>query len=898
MPGISITRLKQRRAGSLGQSSMMLYGRGYNGNKKVPGGQGFGINNASIGSMVSLEHAKQKKLDICACGIEQEPIDNNPSLPLFSIIDTDVKQDNTTVEIKIGYSSHRFSGKSKVTHSDQKKTSDFNNILLVGSETIQTNPSKTISLKYGLPLIIYRKGKKNSTNFINNLNENFNFHPHGLACDAFVDGASALNEFGPSSALGDTISLKYPIVNNSMFSAWHPHPMFNSSPLLYGNLIMPYIVKDKFSDLLEPYFTLNQNDIPIAFSTIDCDNSGKLNSARLYSYPCVNLRVHKTMKDVYPNISSSPIENNDNLINYCSSLGAWRGTFLQINGQITGAYTPNNFCQGLHDSCANSLFCSTPECTNQYTQLLTHEVNHNLLRLRLVHTGSSFRRSYFGFIGDNNNFLDFWVIGGGSGFDTPWKTKMVSLQSMNRADVIIDITQQKSKAVYLVTFDFDITLMEKVILFQPYLETNPDLRYNKEFFKQFSIYTGCRVDNGVINNSIFNNKDCLDTFLDLLNKLRSPANQTNVLPYFKTVKFNYKKKTHKLVPVTKIVNIIKKILVKPNKYYFNYPEERGQIRRIAMSPSETMIQVDSWIKNTDTPSLMFKFTDKSTNHENVNMINNTLLIVKELDDAGIISHTYNITFSHTTEPITITKLTNIINNEFNRKGIKLKYAYSKKTVDINDEVKINSVFIHIHNTGNKKYRLEGNNNIMQIMGIEYKWRTSDITSAAGQSKKTDFSIFLSNREDSNLVTLTQHPNHPTMGNVHLTIPPNSSHSGNPFQVMNDNIMNFSVKSNSSEKWIFYNTDDIFFDNHPLHFHLTNGFVDQSKKISSHINNHPSLGRAMDQISIKAGTHIAFDLKFSDFDSSKGTITHLGYMFHCHYMMHHDMNMMGQFYVEP
>ena len=370
---------------------------------------------------------------ICTNGEDDTP------LPLFSIIDTDVE--NTTVEVQIGYSSHQFSSKSMVTYSNMTKTSDFNNILLVGSTTTQTNPDKTISLKYGLPLIIYRKDNINHTKFINKLNENFNFHPHGLACDAFVDGASALNEFGSSTQNGDTISLKYPIVNNSMFSAWHPHPMFNSSPLLYGNLIMPYIVKDLYSDYLEPYFILNKNDIPIYFSTIDCDNSGKLNSARLYSYPCVNLRVHKNMKEEYPNISSKPIENNDNIINYCSSLGGWRGTFLQINGQITGAYTPNKFCQNLDDSCSDNLFCRTPECTDQYTQLLTHEINHNLLRLRLVHAGSSFRRSYFGFIDDNNNFLDFWVIGGDSGFDTPWITKMISLESMNRTDVIIDITQ-------------------------------------------------------------------------------------------------------------------------------------------------------------------------------------------------------------------------------------------------------------------------------------------------------------------------------------------------------------------------------------------------------------------------------------------------------------------------
>ena len=55
--------------------------------------------------------------------------------------------------------------------------------------------------------------------------------------------------------------IEYKINNNSMMSAWHPHPMFKSSPLLYGNLNMPYIVRDWASDLLDSYFTLNDLDI-------------------------------------------------------------------------------------------------------------------------------------------------------------------------------------------------------------------------------------------------------------------------------------------------------------------------------------------------------------------------------------------------------------------------------------------------------------------------------------------------------------------------------------------------------------------------------------------------------------------------------------------------------------
>ena len=56
---------------------------------------------------------------------------------------------------------------------------------------------------------------------------------------------------------------------------------------------MPYLVKDWLSDRLDRYFTINDNEIPLVFSEIDLDYQGQLNSARLYSYPCINLNVSR-----------------------------------------------------------------------------------------------------------------------------------------------------------------------------------------------------------------------------------------------------------------------------------------------------------------------------------------------------------------------------------------------------------------------------------------------------------------------------------------------------------------------------------------------------------------------------------------------------------------------------
>ena len=190
----------------------------------------------------------------------------------------------------------------------------------------------------------------------------------------------------------------------------------------------------------------------------------------------------------------------------------------------------------------------------------------------------------------------------------------------------------------------------------------------------------------------------------------------------------------------------------------------------------------------------------------------------------------------------------------------------------------------------------GNNNVLQLFGVEFKFKTSDIDINNSQ-KKTAISLGLNKYEANNkLVDIKLNKKNSTMGMVSLKIPPRNQHIGNPFKIMNDNIMNFTVEQNNTERWIYYNSDNEFFDNHPLHFHMTSGFYDPT--YTSFINKNSINNADLDVISIKSGSHIAFKVKFDNFNSTMGEIPYLGYMFHCHYMDHHDMNMMGQFYVDP
>jgi FtsP/CotA-like multicopper oxidase with cupredoxin domain len=121
--------------------------------------------------------------------------------------------------------------------------------------------------------------------------------------------------------------------------------------------------------------------------------------------------------------------------------------------------------------------------------------------------------------------------------------------------------------------------------------------------------------------------------------------------------------------------------------------------------------------------------------------------------------------------------------------------------------------------------------------------------------------------------------------------------------MNDAFQNFSVKLNSSEKWNYYNWDAQ--DTHPFHFHLTSGYIDYMNSINN-ISLNPkyyynNINYSCDVFPIGSQRDISFYLKFSNYSSNKGLmyngkIINLGFMYHCHYSLHHDMNMMGQYYV--
>jgi len=140
---------------------------------------------------------------------------------------------------------------------------------------------------------------------------------------------------------------------------------------------------------------------------------------------------------------------------------------------------------------------------------------------------------------------------------------------------------------------------------------------------------------------------------------------------------------------------------------------------------------------------------------------------------------------------------------------------------------------------------------------------------------------------------------PINNNFSLLISANETYLGFCDGFTNDNFKNIAVQKSISEKWCYYNGSNK--DWHPFHFHLTSGYainMDQNYNfqnisINSLVN---YLYYSNDVFNIPPQSNIVFRLKFLNYSSEEGTVPYLGYMYHCHFMQHHDMNMMSEYFV--
>jgi FtsP/CotA-like multicopper oxidase with cupredoxin domain len=136
------------------------------------------------------------------------------------------------------------------------------------------------------------------------------------------------------------------------------------------------------------------------------------------------------------------------------------------------------------------------------------------------------------------------------------------------------------------------------------------------------------------------------------------------------------------------------------------------------------------------------------------------------------------------------------------------------------------------------------------------------------------------------------------GNFSFLVFPKETYAGFVDGIQNDNFMNFSIVQGVSEKWVYHNLDNQ--DSHPLHFHLTSAYMNPEEEENQWTLQYPyqPYGYSLDSYGVPPQQTLSFYLAFLKHNSFEGQISYLGYMYHCHFMTHHDMMMMGQYFVYP
>jgi len=823
--------------------------------------------------------------------------------------------------------------KKPITCSDIFLSNISGNIIIYGSIVTSLKCDIQINNKLGLPLLVYRKYNDYSHEFINETDTIINIHPLGLNCNTFVDGASTILEFGKETINGEKINPKFKVLNNSMFSLWYPHQHGTSSSSIYSDLIMPFIIKDKYSDSIDHYFNIDENDFIFITNSVIFDKQGNYNSDDLYSL------------DVDTN------------------------AIINFNGNLIGKYTPlkknNN-----EDEYDISDILDKNNCSNFETDPKLYKLCNNLLRLRLSNSENKFRRHYYGLI-DNHTCkcIDFNVIGQGCGFVEPYKTKMISLSVLDKKEILIDL--KCNPDVSLVLFDFDITEIKSYYL---------NKKIKSDTINTLSIYTGCYINELDDNyKNIFDNYICKMEFMKLLNDSRQ-GKKCSDLPYNICCNFKLLKKS-KISDIDCVIKLINHITTKDKEeYYYNWPNHKVDIcdKKIRNFYFNGLMEIysQSWFNFNDKselPSILFKI-ENCKKYKNIHP--NNILYITEIckkpklepitccgcntnncncpnngnnncnnpndhwgnyfsnqnccvcgyelnhDHISNIKH-HVIEFDPTCLPLNLCEFKRLINYKFKEKCIDLHYNWKKAHSDINGfrtpkgnyncpsnllkDIKIVEIILE-NNSQEKDYIIEGSNSIMQFLGIEFM----GMTKKHKKDKKHELRLGLSELEIKckknesynggtvkilNNIENNNHDNHLNNmlhRNVSLELKCNQKHTGNPFKIHNDYIMNFTVEKDDTEIWKYTNYDINKFHSLPLHFHLTSGFIIKNSETSIQNINENNFG-SLDSYSISPLTNISFLTKFSNYSSNDNN--QLGYMFHCHFPIHHDMMMMGQFYVD-
>ena len=873
----------------------------------------------------------------------------NTALTFLPILDITQKKDlGTDIYYEIIKTTHKFTSNSVASGNDPVIPIFGSNCWIKSNKNIEQKQS----IDFGLPVIKVRQNQqfnivqKNLSTFA------INIHFHGVNFNPYNDGASSACIFGPDTEIGLTNKSTYIMNNNSCLCWYHPHNMLNAAEYVYTGMVGLMQVVDSISKNIDDLFINNDNYLVLMAVDININSDGTLNKDDLYTdewrgshcaingTSCVDWNNDEG-QEVFIEKLYHETTNNIVKISILNGNCSWRTYFIGVCDSDSVEQDFYNIQTDI--GYRNPIKTKSIQCAPGTRVSFMFDLND--------FTNKEAYIFYYSYDLTENNGLVYFdelenpVENSGETIYEIYpcgvapiplsytlkkfiKIKLTTNQQNNIQDIVTSI----KKIVFGCNYKKIIGLEETQLELNYWKYLNPKYYYNLPDFnfdcnipQRNFVFFGDSNSAQILNQSTeyFDGQNRI--FVDMWNSYDYDM-------WIKTY-------NHKYLPGCKF-----KISKYTDGYlkYSNYQMTDGHLLLINICEPITKNIIE-------TLKISFPETNKPLNIvEWINQVNEFFIKTKlknsRLKKCGFKNLSDLIGYMWVPQKYQVQYLSNsdgkyyqnsifintvqIINTNKSKYLIELKakfplLQYFGKPFGVMENMGNMDNMDNMGNMGNMgNMENMGNMDNMDNMGnMETKSKccsgnsNNDNTGCkcgpkckCGTNCKCGSNCKCGDHNMDNMGlqelftyagSISGNPIPPDADeNFTLSLNPKSKYYGNIDGLLNDSLLNFTVKQEATERWIYHNLDSQ--DSHPFHFHMTSGFVVKTINDTSNCLLNPKfnfLNYSKDNYSIPPQQSLTFYVKFANHNSTQGHIPYLGYMYHCHYMSHHDMSMMGQFFVE-
>ncbi|AYV82473.1 MAG: multicopper oxidase [Hyperionvirus sp.] len=854
-------------------------------------------------------------------------------LPQPKLMDMTRKGDTGVVRITTAL--HKFSPDAAESGTDPKNAPIFGSIA-------SKNDKKISEVTFGLPFFRFKRGGRPELTFINDTGFSFDLHWHGLNTTADIDGSSLQVEFGRDTKLGIKLLLPFPEIKNNSSLLWvHANPMFLASAFVYTGVYGLLEIVDDQTEFMQEAFTYSDNHIMLIYQDLDLNSTGTLTSVNLYGdearscFGVINgISCINWYSDTGPYVTSLYHKSCNNLvkIDILNGTDSFRYIHLGVCDRAdkikpffyiqssNGLRNPTSLTM-LTIGPANraSILVNLDDFCDKKAYIFLYNFDLTEVSPVTLEDGLLFAEVPDLETNPNPTPNPTPIPGDETPLIYPQVPKITTVNEL--------LTNGNKIPPQVLHQDFSIKKFLKIIL----AKDNACETDQKEIIKKIKKVVFGEKNyykyKEIINQHNFEYNDLAINYIALLND-----------------KYFYNLPDIKNAPVRNFIlftdngeNSAASSGGNP-RGSTEYIDEQNRIFAdlwdsdqldLAFAISQYNLNVNEY-KPTVLPGCKFKIYPTNTKYINYDMLSNDTLKIQFYDqsifygdnvthDIGVV----NIKFPSTVEkemPLDVDEWIASVNVEFRRTDVIIggeltnlgeilhldwtffpfKYQYVTGETGY-----IKSVMMVINNTSPFNIRFTARWALLQFFGKPLGTKTEGM-SAAPMDFPNNYNMNIQQIIPTYATTNPVVPKTTTDDEAELIINANLIYYGFLDGFQNDPFLNFTVKKDSSELWVYHNIAQQ--DSHPLNFHLTSGFVDAHSKVNSrHLvsseNDYSAYIYSNDTYGIGPQQTIGFYLKFINYSSEETAIKvdpplkYLGYMYDSRYMTRHDMNMMGNYFVK-